>query len=123
LQKINEEIQSRELEKKQKKESIKREEQSDMDQYLLKKKDREEKENFKRFNIAEKVTLPLNHEERLEKYKEYMSKLTDKIDKNIGAYKNYHSRNHSVNLVNLSKHNNLKDEFNLDNQISKTILL
>lgn len=113
-------MQNEKQEKKLKKENIKRENQSELDKYFIKKKDKEEKEIFEKLNNVDKLTLPIKHEERLEKYKEYMSKLTDKIDKNIGIYKNYHKRNHSVNLVHEYKSNsNLRDELKLENQFSK----
>jgi hypothetical protein len=111
LEKINEQLQNEKLEQKLKKESIKRDNQSELDKYFLKKKDEEKKDFFENLNNANKLTLPIKHEERLEKYKEYMSKLTDKIDKNMGIYKNYHNRNHGVNLIPETKTNFFKDDY------------
>lgn len=62
--------------------------------------------------------MPLKHEQRQQEYKEYMGKLTEKIDKNIGIYKNYHIRNHSVDFVQDGQANSFKDDIKLDNQRS-----
>lgn len=102
-----------------KKEFIKRDNQHELDKYFLKKKDEEEKDYYEKLTNVDKLTLPLKHEERLERHKEYMSKLTDKIDKNMGIYKNYHNRNNSVNLNQDTKSNNFKEEFKADNYSSK----
>lgn len=87
----------------------------------MKKKDQEKKEFFEKLDNSDKLTLPIKHEERLEKYKEYMSKLTDKIDKNMGIYKNYHKRNHSVNPIHDTKANFHHDQLKANNLHGKFI--
>ena len=118
LQKIYQELHNENLERKLKIEHIKRENQSELDKFFLKKNDEEQYDYFEKLDNVDKLTLPLGHEERLEKYKEYMSQLNNKIEKNVGIYKNYHNRDHSVNLVYDNQNKILKDDFMLENQTS-----
>jgi len=110
LDKLNEELHNEMLARKVKKEYIRKDNQNELDKFFLKKKDQEKNEILEKFNNVGKLTLPLKHEERLEKYKEYMSKLTDKIDQNMGNYKNYHNRNNSANLILETKSNVFKED-------------
>ena len=123
MEKIREELYNEKLKEKLKKEFHKKENQNELNKFFIKKRDEEEKIFYEKLDNVDKLTLPIQHEERLEQYREYMNKLTEKIDKNVGIYKHYHVKNNSVNISQDAKSNNYKEEFKVDNYSSIILIL
>ncbi len=116
--KINEELDNEKLEKRMKKEFIKRDNMCELDKYFHKKKEEEKKDTYEKLTDVDKLTLPIKHEETLEKHKEYMNKLTEKIDKNVGIFKHYQNINKGGNYNQENKSYNFKEDLYTENNLS-----
>jgi len=97
LDKIRLELEEENRIKQLKKQNLMYDYQQEFNKYINKKKLEEEKIYNDKIESQNSLSLPLQHEERMENYKNMMNKLSDKIEYNVNQYKkitNNHPDNH-----------------------------
>lgn len=111
LEKIRLEMEEENKKNVLKKQNLMYDNQQEINKHMDKKRLEHEKTLNEKISDPANLSLPLNHEKRIESYKNMINQLNDKIDKNINNYKQFTS-NISNNNINFSNTPNLYENRN-----------
>jgi len=110
IEKVRLELEEENRRKILKKQNLMYDNQQEINKYLNHKKLLEEKNFNEKVENQNSLSLPIQHEERIENYKNMINRLSDKIDNNVNYYRQYQNNSNPMNNQNFNKiPNNFED--------------